>query len=208
MALTTVVFDLGGVLIDWNPRYLYKKLINDPVKMESFLLNVVGHDWNATFDAGRPFQEGVTELSRQHPEHADLISAYHTRWSEMLGDSIQGTVDILRELANDKRYRLLALSNWSAETFPYALKRFDFLKLFETILVSGEEKMIKPDPKFYQLLETRHRVNLNESVFVDDVRKNIDAADALGFKTIRFENAEQLRHDLAKLGIKLDDKLG
>jgi 2-haloacid dehalogenase len=203
MALTTVVFDLGGVLIDWNPRYLYKKLMNDSVKMESFLKNVVRHDWNATFDAGRPFKDGISELILEFPDHEELISAYHARWQEMLGDQIQGTVDILRQLASDKRYRLLALSNWSAETFHHALERYDFLKQFEAILVSGQEKMMKPDPKFYQLLETRHHVKFIDSVFIDDVQKNIDAATSLGFKTIRFENPEQLRRDFTKLGIKL-----
>lgn len=202
-SLTTVVFDLGGVLIDWNPRYLYKKLISDPAKMESFLTTVVGHDWNASFDAGRPFKEGVEQLARDYPEHADLIAAYHSRWPEMLGESIDGTVEILEQLAREKRYRLLALSNWSAETFHHALDRFDFLKLFETILVSGREKLIKPDAKFYQLLKTRHGVDFKEAVFIDDVQKNIDAAKALGFKTVRFEAPSQLRQELTSLGVRL-----
>ena len=199
--ITTVVFDLGGVLIDWNPRYLYKKLFKDPVKMEAFLTNVVGHDWNATFDAGRPFEEGVRDLVKQHPEQAEMIAAYHTRWAEMLGDAIDGTVTILKELKPN--YRLLALSNWSAETFPFARKRFEFLKDFETILVSGEEKLIKPDPKFYQLLETRHQVNPKDAVFIDDVQKNIDAAKALGYNAILFKDPAQLRAELRAFNLKV-----
>ncbi len=177
--------------------------MNDPVKMESFLKDVVSPEWNTTFDSGRPFKDGNAALIRQFPEQADLIDAYYTRWPEMLGHSIDGTVEILRQLARDKRYRLLALSNWSSETFSHALERFDFLELFEVILVSGEEKMIKPDPKFYQLLETRHLVKLNEAVFIDDVQKNIEAAKSMGFKTVRFENPDQLRQELTELNIKL-----
>jgi len=197
--IKTVVFDLGGVLIDWNPRYLYRKLFNDHAAMEQFLTTVVDSTWNSTLDAGHPFEKGVEELSARHPQHAEMIAAYHTRWSEMLGGPIEGTVQILKELKG--HYRLLALSNWSAETFPYARKRYEFLKDFEAILVSGEEKMIKPDPKFYQLLETRHRVNPGDSVFIDDVQKNIDAAIALGFNALRFQSPEQLRSDLKDLGL-------
>lgn len=199
--INTVVFDLGGVLIDWNPRYLYRKLFNDPAKMELFLTTVVDSEWNATLDAGRSFETGVEDLIRKFPDQAEMIAAYHTRWSEMLGGAIDGTVEILKALKPN--YRLLALSNWSAETFPYARKRYEFLKDFESILVSGEEKMIKPDPKFYQLLETRHRVNPREAVFIDDVQKNIDAAIALGFNTICFSSPAQLREDLTKLNVVL-----
>ncbi len=199
--ITTFVFDLGGVLIDWNPRYLYRKLFQDPAKMEAFLATVTQSDWNAQLDAGYPFKKGVADLVAKFPDQAEMIAAYHTRWSEMLGGAIEGTAQILKGLKPN--YRLLALSNWSAETFPYARERFEFLNDFEAILVSGEEKLIKPDPKFYQLLETRHRVNPRESVFIDDVEKNIDAALKLGFNAIKFENPDQLRKDLTKLGISL-----
>ncbi len=199
----TIVFDLGGVLIDWNPRYLYRKLISDPEKMEQFLANVVSHDWNAKFDEGHAFAEGVKTLSAQHPEHQDLIAAYHLRWVEMLGQSIDGTVAILQKLADQKQHRLLALSNWSAETFHFARERFDFLNLFETILVSGEEKIIKPHPKFYELLATRLKADLKSCLFIDDVQKNIDAARELGMKTILFKSPEQLRADLRSLNVQV-----
>lgn len=201
--INAIVFDLGGVLIDWNPRYLYRKLIGDESAMEDFLKEVVSHEWNASFDAGRSFAEGVNELSIRYPEYKDLIAAYHLRWPEMLGGAIHGTVEILRSLAREKRYRLLGLSNWSAETFHFARQRFDFLELFETILVSGEEKLIKPDPKFYRLLNERLGVELAKSVFIDDVQKNIDAASGLGMKAIRFENPDRLRADLTELGVSI-----
>jgi 2-haloacid dehalogenase len=203
--ITTIVFDLGGVLVDWNPRYLYRKLFNDPEKMETFLKTVAGPDWNSKMDAGYPFEKGVRDLVAKFPDHAEMIAVYHTRWSEMLGGEIQGSVEILKQLKG--RYRLLALSNWSAETFPYARKRFEFLKDFESILISGEEQLIKPDPKFYQLLETRHLVTAKDAVFIDDVQKNIDAAVSLGFQTIRFESPTQLRNDLTALGISFSKSL-
>lgn len=197
--ITTVVFDLGGVLVDWNPRYLYGKLIDDSAKVEAFLTNVTTGEWNAQMDEGKPFAQAVAELIKLHPDEAELISAYHTRWPEMLGGAIEGTVEILKQLKG--HYRLLALSNWSAETFPYAQKKYEFLKDFEAILVSGQERLMKPDAKFYQLLETRYAVEPQQAVFIDDVQKNIDAARTLGFNVIRFESPAQLARDLAKLSV-------
>ena len=123
---STVIFDLGGVLIDWNPRYLYRKLMPDEASIEAFLANVATGSWNARQDAGRPFAEGVAILSEQYPEHADLISAFHTRWIEMIGGPIEDTVTILAEL-RDAGVPLYALTNWSAETFPLVRPTFDFL---------------------------------------------------------------------------------
>lgn len=202
--IDTVVFDLGGVLIDWNPRYIYRDLFNDESKMEHFLKEIVSHDWNAKLDEGVSFSDNVAELTAKHPDHADMIKVYQTHWHKMLKDAIPGTVEILKELKG--HYRLLGLSNWSAETFPVARARFEFLKDFETILVSGEEKLIKPDPKFYQLLQTRHQVNPVRAVFIDDVEKNIHAASALGFQTILFKNPDQLRQDLIAKGVSLQLK--
>ncbi len=201
IAPSTIIFDLGGVLIDWNPRYLYRKLISDPERLEAFLNDIVSPEWNSSMDAGRPFSEAVETLSRQHPEHKDLIKAYHQRWPEMLGGPIGGTVEILKELVQNKNSRIIGLSNWSAETFLHARARFDFLKLFETILVSGEEKLIKPDPKFYRLLDSRLNVDFSKAVFIDDVQRNIDAAQSLGLRSILFKSPEQLRADLKNLGV-------
>jgi 2-haloacid dehalogenase len=201
-SIETVVFDLGGVLVDWNPRYLYRKLINDESQIEDFLARVCHGQWNEQQDAGRPFAEAIAERSASFPEHAPLIKAYFERWPEMLAGAIEGTVKVLEELHASGRYRLFALSNWSAETFPHAWRRFEFLKLFNQILLSGEEKLIKPDPRFFALLESRHGVRPEQSVFIDDVEKNILAARAIGYQTVRFTDAESLRHSLMSLGVK------
>lgn len=201
MNINTIVFDLGGVLIDWNPRYLYRKLVADEAKIESFLTDVCHGAWNEQQDAGRPFREAIEELLPRHPDHADLIRAYFDRWPEMIQDQIPGTVKILEALKSTCRYEIYALSNWSAETFPIALARFAFFEHFDAILLSGKEKLIKPDAKFFALLTSRHGVDPRRSVFIDDVSKNIDAAKALGFSTVLFKSPEQLREELTALGV-------
>jgi 2-haloacid dehalogenase len=201
LTIETVVFDLGGVLVDWNPRYLYRQLIKDEKEIEKFLAEVCHSHWNEKQDAGRSFADGVEELLATHPQHENLIRAYFDRWSEMLGGAIQGTVEILEELHSEKRQRLFALSNWSAETFPYAKSRFEFLKLFENILVSGEEHLIKPDARFFALLSERYQVRADRTVFIDDVEKNVNAARALGFHAIQFTSPEDLRRNLTDLKV-------
>jgi 2-haloacid dehalogenase len=201
--IDTVVFDLGGVLVDWNPRYLYRKITQDEKAMESFLAEVCDSAWNEKQDAGRPFAEAVAERVKSHPQHEAWIRAYFDRWEEMIASEIHGTVEILEELKEQNRVRLLALSNWSAETFPIAFKRFPFLSWFEKVLVSGEEKLIKPDPRFYKLLSERHGVKPETSVFIDDVQKNIDGASKLGFQTILFRTPEALRQKLSEMSVLL-----
>jgi 2-haloacid dehalogenase len=199
--IETVIFDLGGVLVDWNPRYLYRQLFTDEKEMESFLANIVDGNWNEMQDAGRPFAEGVAERVAKFPKYDSMIRAYHKRWVEMLRGDIPGTVQILKEIHSAGQPRLLALSNWSAETFPLAKQRFPFLGLFETVLVSGEEKLIKPDPRFYRILIDRLKVDPRHAVFIDDVEKNILGAQALGFQTIHFTTPESLRVSLTKMGV-------
>ena len=199
--IDTVVFDLGGVLVDWNPRYLYRQIFNDEQEMENFLANVCHGNWNEMQDAGRPFAEAVNERIDKFPQYEPMIRAYHKRWSEMLKGDIPGTVQILKEMHKAGQPRLLALSNWSAETFPIAKKRFPFLGFFEAILVSGEEKLIKPDPRFFKLLIDRFQVDPAHAVFIDDVEKNILGAKALGFQTIHFKSPEALRVSLSQLGV-------
>lgn len=199
--IETVVFDLGGVLVDWNPRYLYRKLFANEAEMEYFLTHVCHGEWNERQDAGRPFAEAIAELVGLHPQYEPMIRAYFERWPEMLAGEIKGTVDILEALKTSGRYRLFALSNWSAETFPYARKRFPFLNLFETILLSGEERLIKPDSRFFALLSSRHGVRPERSVFIDDVLKNIEGAKKLGFQTVHFADSTSLRGQLNLLQI-------
>ena len=164
---TTVVFDLGGVLIDWDPRYLYRKLFDDPGEMEAFLSEVTTTEWNAHQDAGRPWAEAIEILVAEYPEQRELIEAFYGRWTEMLAGEIQETVEVLAEL-RVTGVRLLALSNWSAEKFPIARERFEFLGWFEGIVVSGEVGLIKPDRRIFELLVERFALEPAETLFVDD----------------------------------------
>jgi 2-haloacid dehalogenase len=194
-----VIFDLGGVLINWDPRYLYKDVFNDDTKMEHFLTHICNSEWNERFDLGYPMATAVKELCAKHPEHSQFIKLYGERWQETLGDPIHGTVAILREL-KIKQINVYALTNWSDETFPYAKQKYSFLNEFLDIVVSGEEKMIKPDQKIYELLLKRNNLNAHESVFVDDRLVNIQGAENLGIKGIHFSAPEKLRTELKELG--------
>lgn len=201
--IDTVVFDLGNVLIRWNPRNLYRKLFSDDEQaMETFLSEVCNTDWNERQDAGRPWQEAIDEAIARHPAQEALIRAYRERWEEMLGGALEETVEILEELYA-KHVRLLALTNWSAETFPIALERFAFLNKFEGILVSGAEGIIKPAPQIFQRLKTRYQFEGHHAVFIDDHAPNIEGARREGFNALQFSNAEQLRKDLTALGLPL-----
>jgi 2-haloacid dehalogenase len=197
---TAVVFDLGGVLIDWNPRYLYRKLFDDEAAMETFLADVVSPEWNGQQDSGRTWAEAVEVLSREHPEQRDLIAAYWHRWQETLGDAIGPTVAILEEL-RDAGVRLYALSNWSAETFPVARPRYPFLDWFDGIVISGEEKVAKPDPAIFRHLLDRYGLHPATTVFIDDSEANVRAAAAEGIVALRFVDAATLRGDLRRLGL-------
>ena len=194
------MFDLGGVLIDWDPRYLYRKLLADEAAVEEFLATVCTPEWNAEQDRGRPFAEGVAELVERHPVHAAAITAYHERWTEMLGGDIAGTVELLDEL-RDTGVPLYALTNWSAETFGIARERFGFLEWFDGVLVSGEERMIKPDPAIFRLLLDRFGLDPGAAFYVDDSPANVAAAGELGFDAVRFTGPEQLRRDLEARGL-------
>jgi 2-haloacid dehalogenase len=199
LATKAVVFDLGGVLIDWDPRYLYRKLLADEAAVEEFLATVCTPEWNAELDRGRPFAEGVAELVERYPVHAAAITAYHERWSEMLGGDIGGSVELLAEL-RATGVPLYALTNWSAETFGIARGRFEFLSWFDGVLVSGEERMIKPDPAIFRLLLDRFGLDPQATLYVDDSPANVAAAGDLGFDAVRFTGPEQLRRDLEARG--------
>ncbi|MEO1249841.1 MAG: HAD family phosphatase [Pseudomonadota bacterium] len=193
-----VVFDLGNVLIDWNPRYLYRKIFDgDEEKVSWFLENVATADWNASFDAGRPMADGIAEKSAEHPDHKDAIAAWQGRWIETIKGPIDGSVAILETL-NDSGVTLHAITNWSAETFPLAKERFAFLGIFQTITVSGEVGLIKPGREIFDLFAERTGVQPGEAVFIDDSRANIETASALGFDAIHFTSADDLRSEMAK----------
>jgi 2-haloacid dehalogenase len=196
-----IVFDLGGVLIDWNPRYLYRKLFaDDETAMEKFLAEVCNSDWNVQQDKGRPFADAVAELAAQHPAHEPMIRAFFERWPEMVSGAIEGTVAILHEL-RAARHPLYALSNWSAETYPHARKRFDFFEHFDHIVISGQIRMIKPDREIFDHLLAQTSRRAEECLFIDDSGLNIHAARALGFDAIHFTSPAQLRRELGARGI-------
>ncbi len=195
-----VVFDLGGVLIDWNPRHLYRKLFSDEQAMEAFLSEVCTLAWNKEQDAGRPTAAGVRELQGRHPERADLIAAYYGRWSEMLGGAIAESVAILAEL-KARGAPLYALTNWCRETFPIACSRYDFLDWFDGMVVSGEEGLVKPDPRIYELLFSRYGFAAGEAVFVDDAPENAQAGAELGCHGIHYTTPAGLRRELTALGL-------
>jgi 2-haloacid dehalogenase len=195
------VFDLGGVLIDWNPRYLYRKLFDgDDQAMEHFLANICTSQWNVQQDAGRTLAEACTLLKRDHPGHAKFIDAWRERYEEMLAGPIHGTVDLLAEL-REHRIPIYALSNWSVETFPAAQKRFDFLQWFDGILLSGNVRLIKPDPRIFRLFFETHAVEPSQAVYIDDLQPNVDTATALGMHGIRFTDPVALRRELMRVGL-------
>ena len=195
-----VVFDLGGVLIDWDPRHLYRKLFDgDENAVEAFLGEVCTVEWNRRQDAGRTFAEAVAELLPRHADKRELIEAFGRRFDEMITGAVDGTVDILAELTQ-ARVPCYGLTNWSAETFPPQRLRFPFLSWFDGIVVSGEEGVIKPDPRIFRILLERYRIAPQEAVFIDDNPENAAAADALGIHGIHFRSPPLLRRDLEALG--------
>jgi 2-haloacid dehalogenase len=199
--IEAVVFDLGGVLIDWNPRHLYRELMGgDEVAVERFLSTICTQAWNEEQDAGRPFRVAVEELSRIHPDHRDLIEAYDREWARMLKGPIAPSVEILAAL-RARAVPIYALSNWSAEKFPVARARFDFLAWFEGIVISGEIGMKKPDPRIFEHAATRFRLTPARTLFIDDSRPNVESAARFGFSALHFESPSQLGRDLAELGL-------
>jgi 2-haloacid dehalogenase len=197
---STVIFDLGGVLIDWDPRHLYRQLFSEPSEMEAFLAEVTTAEWNGRQDEGRPWAEAIEELAADHPEQRDLIEAFHRRWPEMLAGEIPGTVDVLRDVRS-AGFRLLALSNWSSETFTFALERFEFLSWFEAIVISGDVKARKPHPAIFEHVIEHFDVQPSSTVFIDDADANVEAARMLGFLALRFVDAQALRRGLNQLGV-------
>jgi 2-haloacid dehalogenase len=202
--IRAVVFDLGGVLIDWNPRHLYRRLFDgDAAAMERFLAEICTPAWNAELDAGRPWHDAVETLARHHPEQRALITAYDERWPEMLGGPIHGTVETLAAL-REAGLRLAALSNWSAEKFPVAREHYDFLGWFEAVVISGEVGVSKPDPRIYRHLLERTGFDPVSTLFVDDVAANLAVARELGMVAVQFSHPDTLRADLRALGLLRD----
>ena len=195
--IKNVIFDLGGVLIDWNPDKVYKSVFkNNLEKMEYFYAKICTQNWNENQDAGYSMAKATEERVALFPEYEKEIRMFYGRWDDMLGDQIQGTVDILKELSDDPNYKVVALTNWSHETFPKAIAKFSFLQWFEGILVSGEEKTRKPFPKIYELTLSKFNLKAEESLFIDDNLRNIQAARKFGIHSIHFQSPEQLNKEL------------
>jgi 2-haloacid dehalogenase len=199
--IKAIIFDFGNVLIEWDPRYVYERYFpNDPEGMEHFLKEVDFMSWNAHQDKGRTFKEGVADLSKQFPHHAHLIQAYHDHWKDSIGISFTGTVEIMKQL-KQKGYPLYGLSNWSAETFPYAQEKFDFFDMLDDMVISGQVGFIKPEPEIYELMLEKIGKPAQECLFIDDSLPNIQQAQKMGFATVHFESPEQLAGELRSMGI-------
>lgn len=198
---SVAIFDLGGVLLDWNPRHLYRKLFDgDEGAMEHFLATVCTTEWNECQDAGRTFAEATRALLPQHADKLELIEAWSKRFDEMIAGPIDGPVELLSQV-KQRGTPVYALSNWSAETFPPQRERFAFLSWFDGIVVSGFEGVIKPDPRIFRILCERYGVAPESAVFIDDVARNAQAASALGIHGIHFRSAEELRRELVAVGL-------
>ena len=196
----TVVFDFGGVLIDWNPRYLYRDIFEDEQEMEWFLKNVCTPEWNTLQDEGLTFSEIIPPLEKQYPAYSDKIKIYQTRWPEMVRGEISESIKILREIQSNN-FPVYGLTNWGAETFPIVFEQFEFLRRLDGIVVSGDEKLAKPDPRIFEILIKRFALKPESSIFIDDNIMNIQSAKEIGFETIHFVSPENLRNDLQLLNV-------
>lgn len=196
--IEAVVFDIGGVLIDWDPEYLYRNLIDDPRERRRFLTEVCSPEWNAAQDAGRPWKDAVAELIAEHPHHADLIEAYHLRWEEMVAGPIPGSVEILEDL-RARQIPTYALTNFSSDKWEVAVARWQFLGEFDGAVVSGEEGVIKPDPAIYRILLDRFALDPERTFYVDDRIENVRAAEEVGMRASVFVDAPTLRRRLHEL---------
>jgi 2-haloacid dehalogenase len=199
--IKAIIFDFGGVLLDWDPRYLYRRYFPEqPGAMDQFLAEINFYEWNARQDQGRSFAEGIAELSGRFPQHAHLIQTYFDRWEESISGSINGSVDILRRL-KQKGYPLYGLSNWSAETYPRARRKYPFFDWFDDVILSGAVKLNKPDPAIFKLLLNKVGYSAPECLLIDDSQPNIQTANKLGMQTIHFNSPEQLQADLQRLNL-------
>ena len=199
--IKAIIFDYGNVLLDWNPRYVYRRYFpDDPEGMENFLREINFMEWNAHQDRGRPFEEGVAILSEQFPQYADLIRAYHENWVDSIGEAFTGTVEILRRLKK-AGYPLYGFSNWSAETFPYARAKHNIFDLFDDMVISGAVGFVKPEPEIYQIMLDKIGRPAQECLFIDDSLPNIQQANKIGFATIHFQSPTQLEEELKQQGL-------
>jgi len=201
MAINTIIFDLGNVLVYWSPMYVYENYFDSEEKRKYFFDNICTADWNEQQDEGRSIVEATEELVKKFPGWEQPIRDFYGRWTEMLKGPVHETVEIFRQLKESGKYKLYALTNWQAGLFDIALVRYNFLHWFDGRVVSGEEKTRKPFPEFYQILLDRYRVNPSEALFIDDSLRNVKGAETLGINAIHFTSPGELKKALAKMGI-------
>jgi 2-haloacid dehalogenase len=200
--IDTIIFDLGGVLLDWNPRYVFDENYFDSLeKRDHFFNYICTNEWNEEQDAGRSIVEATQMLVKQFPDWEQPIRDYYGRWTEMLKGPIYETVDIFRQLKDSRKYKTYALTNWQGDLFHIALVRYNFMHWFDGRVVSGDEKTRKPFPEFYQRLLDRYNVNPQNALFIDDNLRNVRAAEELGIMSIHFHSPAQLKKDLEATGI-------
>lgn len=199
--IKNIIFDFGGVLIDWNPLHLYNRyFLGDEAKAQWFIDNICTMEWNVQMDAGKPFADGIRELTALHPEWADAIAAYRARWQEMIGGPIPGMTDVVHQL-KDAGYHVFGLSNWSWETLSTIIDDYPVIKELEGVVISGLEYVIKPQPEIYRLLLERYRLKADECVFIDDNLANVQGAEAVGIHGLLFAGPEMLKEEFKKLHI-------
>ena len=196
--IKNIVFDFGGVLLDWNPRYFYRAYFKDEQEMEYFLSNICTTEWNAEQDKGRSFEEGIRILQEQYPQYKEAIRLFKDKWEDMLKGEFPESVKLVKQL-KEMGYDIYGLTNWSAETIPLAYSKYEFFQLFDGIVVSGEENVIKPDPKIYEILLERYKLKAEESIFIDDSPTNIISAKELRFKAVLFDNIENVTLEISTL---------
>ena len=202
--IKNVVFDFGGVLLDWNPRYFYKSIFNDDQKMEYFLQNIATSTWNAQMDKGRSFEECMKELAEQYPEYKDPIMLYRKGWETMLKGPIESGMRVLDAVMNAQKFKVYGLTNWSSETFPGIFNKYKFVQKFEGIVVSGEEQMIKPEKGIYLTLIERYNLVPEETFFMDDNIQNVETALSRGINAVQFTGTDKNLEQIAKiLNIKI-----
>jgi 2-haloacid dehalogenase len=202
--IDTIIFDLGAVLIDWSPMNVYLKAFNSNEKRAQwFLDNICTPSWNVALDGGKDWQEAIEEKVLEFPEYEQYIRLYRDEWELMLQGEITGTVEILEKLKASKKYRLYAITNWSDETFKITFDKYNFLKWFDGIAISGILKMIKPHKEIYLYSIKKFGIVPENSVFIDDNQANINTANALEINTILFKNPEQLEKELKEFKIEL-----
>ncbi len=198
--MTAIIFDFGNVLLEWNPWHVYRRHFNSEEAMAEFFHEVDFAGWNARQDRGRTFEEGVADHSRMFPQYAHLFQAYHDHWRDSIGSVIAGTVDIVKRL-KQKDYPLYGLSNWSAETFPFARETYDFFDLFDDMVISADVGFVKPEPEIFEIILNKIGTPAHECLFIDDSLANVRQANQMGFVTIHFTSPEQLEDDLTRMGI-------